>query len=71
MELTYAFRNAMNVVAVDRPLQGDEVLIFQALELWETAGWSMRPAVVDRLRALTASALNGAEDGTFESPTNR
>jgi len=58
VEFTYAFRNAMNVVTRSRPLQGREVLIFEALEQWETSGWSDRPAVVDHLRALAASAVD-------------
>jgi hypothetical protein len=60
VDFTYAFRNAMNVVTADRPLEGHEVLIFHALEQWETSGWSGRPALVDYLRELAASAIDEA-----------
>jgi hypothetical protein len=42
-------------------LKGHEVPIFHALEQWETSGWSGRPAIVDNLRALAASAIDTAE----------
>ena len=61
IDFTYAFRNAMNVVVNDRPLEGNEVLILDTLESWEASGWSGRPAIVDQLRTLVASALNAAE----------
>ena len=62
IDFTYAFQNATNAVIVDRPLEGNEVHIFYALEEWEASGWSGRPAIVDQLRALVSSALNAGED---------
>jgi hypothetical protein len=48
----------MNVVTRSRALKGREVLIFDALEHWEASGWPDRPAIVDHLRALTASTVD-------------
>jgi hypothetical protein len=58
----YAFRNALNVVVSDRPLEGEEVLIFDTLERWEASGLSGRPGIVDQLRTLVAATLNAAEN---------
>jgi len=52
VDFTYEFRRALVVVARTRPLQGLELDLFEALEQWETARWSDRPTVVDRLRFL-------------------
>jgi hypothetical protein len=56
IDFTYAFRAAVTVIARTRPLQGIEIELFEALEDWEVSGWSGRPAEVDRLRAIAASA---------------
>lgn len=57
VDFTYAFRAAANVVVRDRPLRGYEVRLFHALEEWENSGWAGRPAIVDALRVLVASAV--------------
>lgn len=41
VELIFAFRAAVREVTRTRPLQGKEVALFGALELWESSG---RPA---------------------------
>jgi hypothetical protein len=53
---TYAFRTAVAQIADTRPLHGVEIELFEALEDWEVSGWPDRPAAVDRLRAIAASA---------------
>jgi hypothetical protein len=61
IELTLAFRHATNEIAERRPLHGCEVDLFVVLEEWESAGWAVRPKVVDRLRSLAARIV--ASDG--------
>ncbi len=55
IDFTYAFRAAVDQVTQTRPLHGQEVDLFFALESWESAGWAERLAAVDRLRSLVAS----------------
>jgi hypothetical protein len=58
-EFTYAFQDAVQHVAAERPLDGLEVEIHESLEAWEAAGWQQRPEIVDRLRALSRAATAG------------
>ena len=51
VDLSLAFRAAMNQLVTARPLHGPEVKLFDLLEQWEQAGWAGRPALVDELRA--------------------
>jgi hypothetical protein len=56
IDFTYAFRAAVAEITRMRALQGVEIELFEALEGWETSGWQDRPAAVERLRAIAASA---------------
>jgi hypothetical protein len=56
IDFTYAFRAAVAQITPTRALHGVEIELFDALEDWEASGWQDRPATVDRLRAIAASA---------------
>jgi hypothetical protein len=45
-----AFNRTVWEIAEDRPLWGQEIDLFFALESWYEAGWANRPAKVERLR---------------------
>ena len=58
LDFTSAFRSAMDQFTQDRPLHGQELDLFYALEEWESAAWAKRPELVDRLRTL-AQGITG------------
>lgn len=61
---TFAFRTAMSAVSAERPLDGVEVELFDALEGWEASNWQNRPAAVDDLRAAARRIVNASQATT-------
>jgi len=57
-DLTYEFRAAMTALAEERPLNGPEVDLFDALESWESSGWPNRPSAVEHLRGVALTIVD-------------